>query len=194
MIDRRIEELLPFAASGSLPPEEQALVEEAAKSDPDVARELQALRAIGAAVKGAEAPASPGELGWARLQRNLRKSTVSGARTGAVWRWAAIAAGLVIVAETAALTAQTFRPRDDRLMTAGDSGQRRHAFIVQATFKPDAEEQDIRALLLEVRGTFADGPSALGVYKLSFRTQEEARAAEASLAARPDIVEFAQIE
>jgi anti-sigma factor RsiW len=193
MIDRRIEELLPFAASGSLPPEEQALVEEAAKSDPDVARELQALRAIGAAVKGAETPASPGELGWARLQRDLRKAAPSGVRTGAAWRWAAIAAAFVIVAETAALTA-TMVQRNEVMTPAGDTSPRRHAFIVQITFKPEAREQDIRALLLEVRGTFADGPSALGVYKLSFRTREEARAAEAALVARPDIVEFAQVE
>jgi hypothetical protein len=194
-MERRIEELLPFAANGSLSPEEQAEVDVAAAADPQVAAELKSLRAIGDAIRTAETPTSPGALGWARLQRDLRKSAPS--RTSALradaWRWVAVAACLIVVAQTLALTAVLSR-RDDVLVAAGDSGAAQRAFIAQIVFKPDAREQDIRALLLDVKGTLVDGPSALGVYKASFQSEEEARAAVDKLRAQPEIVEFAEVE
>jgi hypothetical protein len=194
-MERRIEELLPFAANGSLSPEEQAEIDAAAAADPQVAAELKSLRAIGDAMRTTETPASPGALGWARLQRELRKSAPSRTRAlrADVWRWVAIAACLVVVAQTLALTALLSR-RDDVLVAAGDSGAAQGAFIAQIVFKPDAREQDIRALLLDVKGALVDGPSALGVYKASFRSEEEARAAVEKLRARPEIVEFAEVE
>jgi hypothetical protein len=190
-MDRRIEELLPFAINGSLTPEEQRRVDAAAAADPDVAEELRWLKAAKESIRTSERPASPGAMGWARLNRDLRRSRVQSIVSNP-WRAGAIAACALIAVQ--AISIVSLMESRDALITAGETQQAEPGTLVQVTFAPDAREGDIRALLLEVHGVITDGPSPLGIYTIRFADKAAASAAVETLRMRAEIVEFAEVK
>ena len=64
-------------------------------------------------------------------------------------------------------------------------------FTLDVAFAPDAPEGAIRELLRSVGGRVSDGPSAIGLWQLSFPSAEARDAAMEALAAAP-IVESVQ--
>ena len=77
-------------------------------------------------------------------------------------------------------------PRRQRI-TAPAAG-----FSLSVAFAPDATEGAIRGLLQEVDARVSDGPSAIGLWQLSFASAEARDAGLARLEADP-IVESAQV-
>ena len=63
--------------------------------------------------------------------------------------------------------------------------------VLQVTFRPDATEASIRALLLDVAAVLVDGPSAIGVYRIAFATPEARGAGLEALRAHGDVIESA---
>ena len=65
---------------------------------------------------------------------------------------------------------------------------------LQVIFAEDAPAGEIAAVLREVGGTVTDGPSALGIWRVSFSDAEDRDAAMAALSARTDIIESVFLE
>jgi len=202
--ERELHELLPFFVNGTLTGDELKAVENYVESSQSARDEVAYLTQLRDGIKSQSQVNSPGELGLKRLQREISRSanvapdqpantnipTERGPGVTVWWRNLAVAACLTLAVVGA------FSMSD---LTGNDSGMRmaggENASVLQVTFKPDATEQVIRALLLEVGASITDGPSALGVYRLSLTGISDNAAIDAAvqkLRARSDLVDTAE--
>lgn len=115
-----------------------------------------------------------------------------------VWRPLAIAAS-VLVALQAGLLLSLDPARQDGAPPPGalrgaigpqDSALAPERLAVVA-FRPEAEEADLRRLLLETQARIVDGPSAIGLYTLAFADKAARDAALGRYAAQAALVESA---
>ncbi|MCZ4279909.1 hypothetical protein O4H49_03910 [Kiloniella laminariae] len=199
-IRQDLEELLPFYVNGSLSPEEQKRVEQALAEDPSIQKEIDFLEQLRAEVRDLDRGNSPGEFGLKRLQKALKDeqklvnsapqtgSAVSGYTRG--WRLAAIAACLLLLLQTAVTLPLWQKRGDDLIAAGGGTGSQLSGQIISVTFVPEAREENIRNLLLAVDASIVEGPSALGVYRLSVAQNSDAVVEK--LLAHRNLVETAQ--
>jgi hypothetical protein len=182
-MSKDIHELLPFYVNGTIKSAEKDLVEQAIKTDPALLAEVEFLKKLRDEVQAQEFENSPGELGLKRLQKaiaeeEINNDPISRAKNKITkeqnwgWRAVAITACLLLVLQSA-VTFSTYS-RNDLSAAGGSYGFPRGGNIVNVTFAPDAQEENIRALLLAVDVTIVNGPSALGVYQISVPKDVEA--------------------
>jgi len=171
MTPQEIHSLLPFLANDTLTGEERAEVEAAVAADPALQSQLEALRAIRTTMQ-AEESYSPGEIGLARLLRDVGEQPVATRPTSRPWLWQVAAAVLLAV-----VLGQSF------MMTRnGDPGGYQLAggdAAIIIAISPDATEAQFRELLLNAGVEIISGPSALGFYELKIaegRTADEVHA------------------
>lgn len=187
-----IETLLPFYVNGSLDEVETRRVEDAIKENPTLKDEVAFLQKLREGMKAEAETLSPGAFGLRRLQDSLRaedplvraRSKISAEQNFRLWRAAAIAACLALV-----LQAAIMRTGPAPTYTAAGGHSAKGALSV--TFVGTAAEADIRALLTAQGLRIVDGPSALGVYRV---TGDDLGKAVQDLSARRDIVETVQEE
>lgn len=178
-IEENIELLLPFYLNGTLADDEKKRVEAAIAENINLQQELTFLKHIQAQVLEQQEQQSPGELGLKRLQKMLKKEQANNQQqsknksisaTKNRWQLVAMAACLVIVVQTVV----QLKPDSDQFVAAGGKLiNLHHGEIVSVTFAPNVTEQDIRNLLLETNTSIVDGPSALGIYRLSIAGDSE---------------------
>ncbi|MCG3267913.1 hypothetical protein [Yoonia sp. I 8.24] len=175
--------LLPFLANGTLEGAELAQVQAAVGNDPALANELAALKNMRATMQAEDTGFSPGELGLARLMRDIdAPAAQSAAPRARIWQVAAAILLAVVVGQTALL------------MQPGDTGsgfelagETPAAFTV--TVAPDTTESALRALLLDAEVEIVSGPSALGLYRLALLEGADINTAKARLQAATTIIE-----
>lgn len=193
MTDRTKDELLPWVANQTATEEERREVEAYLEEDPDARHELEFVEKLRAGVKAAGSDTSPGELGLARLRRRIAEDRRAGATSPSGIRWwqaAAIAATVLVAVQAAFL----FGPIDEdgQLITATGPGL--DGPTIQVTFVAEAREAAIRELLLDLGLEIVEGPSAVGVYRLSVEPDVAASDVVDALKAQPDIVFHAELE
>lgn len=173
-----VEALLPFLANDTLTGEERAEVEAAVAADADLAVQLRALRRIRKEVKAEPLDWSPGEMGLARLMRDIEaEAPVEAAplvldtpvaandnRRARVWQIAAAVALAAFAAQSVFVWSGATGP--DMELASGGSGPIGDGRL-RVGFQGTATEADIRALLLAQDLVIIDGPSALGLYTLA---------------------------
>lgn len=197
-MDKEIEELLPFYVNGTLNDAETARVEEKLAHDPDLQKELEFLRALHRNIKNTDIEQNaPGELGLKRLQKSIRdEAAQSNMRPSAArqpssrWRIAAIAACALLFLQTA-VTLPMWKDNDILTAASGTFSTVPAGQIVEITFVPTAREENIRALLLSIDATIIEGPSALGLYKLSIA--KDIDGAVLKLKSRKNLIETVEL-
>lgn len=168
MSREEIRALLPFVANDSLTGPERDAAEAAIDADPDLQSELRALRGIRTAMQ-AEAPVhSPGEIGLARLMREVEADKARAPARRRPWIWQAAAAVFAAVAlGQAALhlpgTAE-MGVLDGFRLTSGRAAPDADFTIAVL---PQTTEGALRDLLLRAGVEIVSGPSALGLYRLA---------------------------
>ncbi len=194
-----IEALLVFLANDTLEGGERAAVEAAVAADPQLAGELEALRSMRLKMQ-AEDVSSPGELGLARLMRELDTDAAapvapqaglpeaanSPTAPGNFWKIAAVVLFGLVVAQTAYIG---YDGGTDFELAGGEETTARAEHTIRVAFAEDATEADIRALLLAQGLVIVDGPSAIGLYTLAASDDAARTEAVTALQARDDIVE-----
>lgn len=196
-----IQELLPFYVNATLEGEDKARIEQAIKDDPFLQDEIELLTKLRGEIQGQQFENSPGELGLKRLQKsieaeNLKNDPVARARSKITkeqnwhWRAAAIAACLLLMLQT--IVTYSVWQSGDLSAAGGNQIMQVSGPILSVTFVPSAREDNIRRLLLTVEATIIDGPSALGVYKIS--VPKDAQAALDKLRAHKNLIETADFE
>ncbi|QBY00010.1 hypothetical protein E2K80_04040 [Rhodophyticola sp. CCM32] len=169
---RHIEELLVFYANGTLEEAERAEVEAALADDANLRAELEALLALRETMQ-AEVLQTPGELGLARLMRDVEADRAGSAtpqpadnvvpiRQMRIWQIAAAVVLTVALAQTVIVYSGSDQSGYE---LASGEGAAEADFVVG--FAADATEARIRALLLDAGVEIVAGPSALGLYELS---------------------------
>lgn len=200
-MDRQdIEALLPFLANETLEGAEREAVETAVAGDPQLASELAALRAIRHQMQAEEMDASPGELGLARLMRDIDREAApipvpeaSNDNVVPVTRlrlWQVAAAALLAVGVgQAVLTTDTRNELGTTDTIAESASPEARAFELAAgdaagpapaafrvIFAPDTPELELRTILLDAGLEIVAGPSAIGFYDLALLDGEDGRA------------------
>jgi anti-sigma factor RsiW len=192
-----LEALMVFLANETLDGEERAAVEDAVAADPALRDELAALRSIRAGMR-AEVPGfSPGEMGLARLMRDIASDSAASqsmapaanpAPRQRVWMAAAVVAAGLFIAQSA----YVFATRDDGFGLAGGGVTVQAEHTITLAFVETATEAEIRAVLLDLDLNVVDGPSALGLYVVAAQNEADRAVALEQLQRRADIVESAE--
>ena len=190
-----ISECLLDCAKGRLSVEARTEVEEAAQTNPAIAEELAYYKGLaGAAAVGAVSEASPGELGWARLSREMdglegtqglpeRAAANDNSR---LWKFAAIAFGVLAMGQFSANFINTPLQEAPRYIPVAEIEAE---FGAQITFAENVSEKAVRELLVEVDANIVSGPSALGIYRLGFADADARDQGISELSQKSDIVE-----
>ncbi len=175
-MSKEIEELLPFYVNGTLQDAERLQVEEALKGNADLQEEVSLLKRLRAEMQEIDVETSPGELGLKRLQKSLiaeQEQSIEAPTSandnvmGWGWKAAAVAACMLLAIQTFVFAPSLTDDNADLTAAGGGTISVPHGVLYSVTFSPDAKEEDMRALLLSVGARIVDGPSAIGVYRLS---------------------------
>lgn len=192
-MNRNISELLPFYLNGTLDSDEHSLVENALANDPALREELKLLQTIQKEVQEETLDYSPGEFGLKRLQKEIKLSPLNTnprkPSSNKVWQLTAAAACLVVAIQTGYMLKSA---SDHTLTPAGSIATLPPVPTHSVSFVGNAQEQDIRALLLSLNAIIVDGPSALGIYKLHIRG--DAQKALVRLEAQSSLIDSAQLD
>ena len=176
-------ELLPFLANGTLEDDERQAVEAHLGADAEMQAELAALQNIRATMQAEDMGFSPGEMGLARLMKEVGEAPQKrAAQPTRIWQIAAALLMAVVLGQALLLTRGG--TNDPGYVLAGETPA---AFTV--TIQPDATEADLRTLLLDAGVEIVAGPSALGLYQLGLVEGSDARAAREALEDAPAIIE-----
>ncbi|MCK0171785.1 hypothetical protein MWU53_12010 [Aliiroseovarius sp. S1123] len=165
-VDRQnILELLPFWVNGTLSPEERDMVEAALEQDPTLRQEAEMLALIRATVKEQPEMQSPGELGLARLRRVIEDNpqTVLDGRSRARRYILSFSSGLAAALALLAVLGN-FRASEDVYELASSSDDAANIVVM---FRPDVTQASMSALLQMHDLVIVDGPSAIGLFRLS---------------------------
>jgi anti-sigma factor RsiW len=175
--------LLPFLANGTLEGNELRQVEQAIEADPTLQAELAALQNIRATLRAEQIDFSPGEMGLARLMRDVEAERKAAPAAGAMlWKIAAALLFVIAIGQTVLLTTDG-APEAGYTLAGGAKAD------FSITVQPDATEAELRELLLDAGVEIVSGPSALGIYELAL-TQTASRDSTAEkLRAASDIIE-----
>jgi anti-sigma factor RsiW len=202
-----IEMLLPWYITGKLDRSDRAKVEAYLAAHPEVARQLDLVRADQhETVAGNEALGWPSAAATERLMAALPRPGWGALRTlrgglqqignlftaptaGAV-RWAAVAAALLIAVQTVVIA--TLLSQGSGPYQAASGPQAGDGIALLVTFADNVKATAISQLLTELDASIVDGPKAGGVYKIRLRTEDRSQPARDALvrklAERRDII------
>ena len=144
---------------------------------------LQGLQALAIAERDAH-PAD--ELGWKRLKAKIESEEVAqpAPQNGLWWRVAAAVLAAVVIGQGAYIAMGPTGGRSDLYQTATEPTA---TFVLTIGFEDLATIEQVTQLLRSQGARIIDGPSALGLYRLSFDT-DAARGAARSTLAQADAV------
>jgi len=178
MSNTRFDELLPFYVNGTLPAEDRAWFESQLADDAAARAELEACRAMQAQV-AQSLPQVPATIGLDRVMQRIRADQPSWQQRlaslfergfGGVFdrlgvRPAPAFAGLAIIAVQAGVIVALMQPAADDAPGGWRAPKARvvtDAPMLKVNFAPQAQEAEIRHLLMAVQGQLAGGPGQLG--------------------------------
>ena len=166
---------------------------ENAKTDTQIAEELAYYQGLEASLNHDNNATNADEIGWARLNRALDNEQSVNIPEAAndnvsVWRYATVALAMLFVGQSV-FTYGNWQQSADSSEQYLPVSEQAGVFVLQVTFASDATEHDIRTLIRAAGGEFSAGPSSLGVYELSFSSEQQLRDALLSFRQTNDVVE-----
>ena len=149
--------------------------------DPDLLAQVTALQAARSVMS-----AQPDDMdtrGWERLSRAINQDAV-GQNTGKPANSnRPLGFGLLQVACIAAVSILGWNIFEGRVLAPDNGGfmpasvQQQDQVVLQVIFAPQAALGDVSAVLGDLEGSIISGPSAVGLYRISFQTIKQSDAA-----------------
>ena len=160
------DELLPWFVNGTASDKEKQEVESHLVICSTCQQEVALLQKMRAQVKDSPSHA-PGEVGLNRLLNEVQKERMASKGPTPIqsgwWRTGlAIAASLIICVQAGLLIDAWYLSKPVMPL----AGPQLSGSILQISFVPTATEAEIRQVVNIVHGTFVDGPSQLGIYRI----------------------------
>lgn len=157
--------------NGTLDEAEREKLQQALEADEALAREADFMSALRQGMKQEEVT-PPGELGLARLKKDIKQYEESQQQAPASTQWrfwkpAAIAASFVLIVQTTTMVLYQDKQTDASGIQVLSGPTVEQGGVLQVVFAPGAELADVQALLLAVDGDIVRGPGALGLYDIS---------------------------
>ncbi len=180
------EELLPFYVNGSLDADEHQQVENHVAACGQCRDEIALLQSLQTRVAEIDAHTAPGEFGWQRLQRDMRKPARQTRRS---WMKMALAASLLVVVVQSGWLLQLSLSQNDYIPAGAHLQQ---GVILQVAFRPQATASQIHQLLDAIDAEIVGGPGAAGVYRIRLHNRSEGDASQPlqRLNASTEVVEY----
>ena len=172
---------------GHMSEQDRGAFEREIAGSPELAAEIAALRAA-QSVMADGAPDMPAD-GWARLSSAIAASEQPPANTNRPMRLTLVQAACVAIAAVIGwhFVEPAVFQQDAETFTPASTDQ--DIAALQIVFAQSASMGEIAAILAEVDATVADGPGAMGIFRLTFADAAARDQAFAALRARQDLVE-----
>ncbi len=171
----------------------RAQIEAAAKSDACVAEEIAYYKGLANSVQKPSDAAPFDELGWARLSQNIDREELTHAvpsaanDNGKVWRYATAALAFIAFGQATFFAFQNNSQNEQP--TYETVGEVSVGYSLQVTFISSVTENEIRTLFQKAGANITHGPSALGIYEVSFADEAARAEAEEAFSAATEVVE-----
>ena len=187
--------MIPDYIANRLSPADKKIVEDAVNNNPDIAAELEFQQNISSALKAEEEINPPGELGWARLSREINAeprqienplAANDAAPSRPFWRYAAAILAVAVIGQSVFIGSKLTSSEDDRYYAVTENTD---AFTVKIGFETEANLSEVTALMKSVDGNIISGPTSQGLYSVNFATNADREAAEKIFAERKDLVQ-----
>ena len=162
--DTQWQDLLPWYVNGTLGEAERQQLEAAMANNPELKQEMLWLQQFQTSLHQQDIPAPPGELGWMRLRKEIRKEKTNNWR-----RWGMGAATAATILFSVQLGMMMNKPQPDiQVLSSSATGVNlEHHWQLQIAFTPEATAADIQQLLSDIDARIIDGPSAIGLYRIA---------------------------
>jgi len=180
--------LLPWFVNDSLTPEEQSQVNVQLHADADLVKEAEFLNNLRGSVRS-RTTATPGEFGWRRLQRDIRREQKSSPTVNKWWLPALAAAALVILVQGGVLLNMLSGPA-----TYEPAGVQTPGTVLQVRFQDNATAAQIAQLLKDIDGSVIEGPSAVGLFRIRLTEKADADKVVSKIKQSPNVVEYVAAE
>jgi hypothetical protein len=172
-------------------PEERAIFEDEMASDTLLAAEVKLMRSVSSELeKGPKLP-DPDAV-WDQLSAAISEPAQPANDNRQPWwqlvKYAAVASVAIATWQVVAVPRLINEPVPERFRTASEPSD---LFTLQVKFVDIATIADVTALLAPLNATISDGPSALGIIRISFADAISRQDALDVLRAHPDLVELA---
>ena len=169
---------------GMASPKVSNRIDAMAARDPALRAELALMRGLGPALKADDAGRPPGEFGWRRLEKAIRRGDAQhlAARPRQVVIWRAAAAILMVAVLGQAGYIITMPATEPAYRTAFGTAE---DHVLGIAFAPGATAGEIGDLLRRTDARVIDGPSALGLYRVAFTSAEASDAAATQFRTSP---------
>ncbi|QBF32634.1 hypothetical protein [Thalassococcus sp. S3] len=179
--DGLTEEELLAHIRGQSTPEQAARIEAAADADPALRAELSVMAglkdALGASTDGPDTRI----FGWKRLEAEIKSTQTAAPRTRG-WQMIAAALGTVALLQGAYIA---FVPQGGGAPLFRTVSEESARFGLGIAFAPSASAAEIETLLRDTGARIVDGPSAIGLYRVAFQTEEARATAQSAFDASP---------
>lgn len=170
------EEVSAFVRGQATAALSQEITQEMAQNA-ELRAEVSLQKGLKHALAGLATGMPPGELGWYRLEVALKNDAKQAPAQTAVqpvshpgyWRIAAIALGVAVLVQGAFLAAPSITPDEARFETASRTEA---VFELAIAFRDDASIAEISVALEQSGAQLSDGPSASGLFRVRFETQD----------------------
>lgn len=159
--------------------------------DKSLAAEVALMRSVRAQLASGPKMPNPDQ-GWARLSEAICEPARPANENRRPWRqlaqYAAVACVAIATWQVVAVPRLGNEPAPETFRAASEAAD---AFTLQVKFADTATMTEITAVLGPLGGMITNGPSALGILRISFENEEARRQARVALETRDDLVEFA---
>lgn len=186
----RNDTLLAYTQNRLSKKERNAFEQEIA-GDANLAAEVTALRSAKTAMMPQDVPDK--SAGWNRLSTAIDQETFQPANQNRPIRLSLIqtAASVVVAVFLWQSFAAPYLQKGDFYSTVSETHD---APILQIIFSDGATLVDVSDLLSDLQASIVSGPSALGIYRVEFASQDSLMSAKETLTARSDLIERVLVE
>ena len=169
-------------------------IEQAISTSPVLAEEVAYYQGLRNVLSQKKVPVPTDELGWARLSKAIAEEAGPKAANDNhhFWKYAAAGLGLLVGVQALFLAGNFTSPAEPVYTTASQAQSELPGLHI--AFNPQANADEITQTLYALKGDVTGGPSALGLYSVSFETEALRDAALSTLRAKTSIIESATIK
>lgn len=190
---------IPAFLRGELSDEEMRELKALTASNPEFAADVEFQKQLKSAVRDTDNDFVPGEMGWAKLSKVMKEDATSSTESVTVaandsgrvpkfWRYAAAILAVAAIGQAGIIGSMGIGEKaEPQYVTVSEIATTKNT--VKISFADNVTLYQLTQNLLDLNGTIVSGPSALGLYAVSFQSLEACDKAVKSLETDSTIVE-----
>jgi len=167
--------MIPAYLRGELSDVDREEIEALAADNPAIAADIEFQRNLKSALKPENNAFEPGDLGWAKLSKAMADEDIQAKPVGnkpQYFKYAAAILAVVAIGQAGLLGSQAAKKdKNSQYQTVAEAPADHHH--VKVGFYPQVTEAQLTQTLQSVNAAIVAGPSALGLYKIEFKSKAD---------------------